>query len=154
MAAAKLSRSASGDTVTPTVLVHETYLRLTAGTRLNVESRRHFYTTAAKVMQHFLVDRARRSRAAKRGGNPHRITWTERLSDSRSQEEEILDLETALDELGSLSERGRQVVELRYFAGLTAEETAEILEISERSVHREWQRARAFLHARLTETDS
>ena len=152
IAAGKLSRSGAGDTVTPTVLVHEVYLRLTSGKPLDIESRRHFYTTAAKAMQHFLVDRARRVLATKRGGDLQRVTWTERWSESRSYEEEVLDLETALDELGELSERGRRVVELRFFAGLTAEETAEILEVSERSVHREWQRARAFLHARLAET--
>lgn len=157
IAVGKLSRSGHGDagfgnTVTPTVLVHEVYLRLTSGRALDVESRRHFYTTAAKAMQHFLVDRARRVLATKRGGDLQRVTWTERWSESRSYEEEVLDLEQAMDELGELSKRGRRVVELRFFAGLTAEETAEILEVSERSVHREWQRARAFLHARLAET--
>lgn len=152
IAAGKLSRSGAGDTVTPTVLVHEVYLRLTSASTLDVESRRHFYTTAAKAMQHFLVDRARRVMAEKRGGDFQRVTWTERWCESKSYEEEILDLGAALEELGDLSERGRRVVELRFFAGLTAPETAELLDISERSVHREWQRARAFLHARLSET--
>ena len=100
-------------------------------------------------MRQILVDHARRSIAAKRGGGEKRITWGEDLAVGLAGAGEYLDLDRVLDELASINPRGHQVVELRYFGGLTAEETAEVLEISRRTVHREWERARAYLHARL-----
>ncbi|MCH9651652.1 MAG: sigma-70 family RNA polymerase sigma factor [Deltaproteobacteria bacterium] len=141
----------SDATVTPTVLVHEVYLRLTAGTALDVESRRHFYTSAAKAMRHVLIDQARRKAASKRGGDEQRVTFTEGVADRLFDDGSFLDLDRALKELATINGQGRQVVELRYFAGLTAIETAELLGISESTVKRQWKRARAFLVARLRE---
>lgn len=151
IAVGKLDGPRRGETLTPTVLVHEAYVRLVSGKPLDVESRRHFFTSAARAMRHIMVDRARRASAEKRGGARHRITWTERLIESVSRDAELLDLDRALGELASISERGRTVVELRFFAGLSAQETADVLDVSLRTVHREWRQARAFLHARLGE---
>lgn len=140
----------SDTTVTPTVLVHEVYLRLTSGAPLDVESRRHFYTSAAKAMRHVLIDQARRKAASKRGGDEQRVTFTEGVADRLFDDGSFLDLNRALEDLATINDQGHQVVELRCFAGLTAQETAELLGISESTVKRQWKRARAFLVARLS----
>lgn len=152
IAVGKLGGLRRGETLTPTALVNEVYIRLVAGKPLDLESRRHFFTSAARAMRHIMVDRARRASAEKRGGARHRITWTERLVENVSRDTELLDLDRSLGELESISQRGRTVVELRFFGGLTAEETAEVLGMSLRTVHREWRQARAFLYSRLEET--
>ncbi|MEM1179149.1 MAG: ECF-type sigma factor [Acidobacteriota bacterium] len=149
IAVGKLARLPAGSTITPTVLVHEAYVRFVGAERLDLEGRRHFFTSAARAMRQIIVDHARRSLAAKRGGGDLSITWSEELVKGVADAGEYLDLDRALEDLATINVRGHQIVELRFFGGLTAEETAEILEISLRTVHREWVRARAYLHARL-----
>lgn len=149
IAASKLFGAVNDPLVTPTVLVHEAYLRLVAGERLDVVSRRHFFASAAKAMRHILIDHARRAAAEKRGGRDHRVTWTEGLG-AEFAGVAWLDLDRALGELAALDPRAHHIVELRYFAGLRVEETAELLEISTSTLHRDWQRARAFLHTRMS----
>ncbi|MCH9651655.1 MAG: sigma-70 family RNA polymerase sigma factor [Deltaproteobacteria bacterium] len=149
IAIGKLFGAQVGGTVTPTVLVHEAYLRLVSSDRLDVESRRHFFTSAARAMRHILIDHARRAGAEKRGGSGQRVDWTESLGGELAGLDWI-DLDRALGELARIDQRSHRIVELRFFAGLKAEETAELLEISSSTLHRDWQRARAFLHTRMS----
>jgi RNA polymerase sigma factor (TIGR02999 family) len=131
----------------PTGLVHEAYLRLAGSPDLAWHSRAQFFAIAARVMRQVLVDHARRRRAAKREGC--RVTLTEDAAPAAAPLD-VLDLEEALTELAALDPRQARVVELRYFAGLDVEETAEALGLSARTVKREWQTARAWLQRRLT----
>jgi RNA polymerase sigma factor (TIGR02999 family) len=134
-------------TLTPTVLVHELYLRASSGEPLSGSDRRHFFTTAAKAMRWILVDHARRKAAGKRGGDLLEVTLTESLAGG--PEPDVLDLHEALQGLGEIAPQQRDIVELHYFGGLEFADVAAVLGISERTVYRQWQRARAFLHAQL-----
>ena len=148
LAAARLR--GAGHTITPTVLVHEFYLRLGDGQGLSLQNRRHFFAAAAKAMRWIMVDHARRSHAEKRGGGMVAVTLTERLAEM-PVDEEVLALHESLDVLDRLDPRRRELVELRYFIGLEFSEVAELLGCSERTAKREWARARALLHAMLSE---
>ena len=134
-------------TLTPTVLVHELYLRATSGEPLTASSRRHFFTTAAKAMRWILVDHARRRAAGKRGGDLLEVTLTESLPGAPPPD--VLGVHEALEALAGIAPQQRDIVELHYFGGLEFAEIAAVLEVSERTVYRQWQRARAFLHAQL-----
>lgn len=136
-------------TVGPTELVHEVFLRLIGSRRLSLVDRRHFFACAARAMRMVVVDRMRRRAAEKRGGHARQITWTESLPGTGDDEASLLDLDRALGDLQEINPRAHEVVSLRFFAGLSAADTAELLGLSLRTVHREWQKARAFLHARL-----
>ncbi|NZA24980.1 sigma-70 family RNA polymerase sigma factor [Luteimonas sp. SJ-92] len=143
------SRLAGGEhTVTPTVLVHELYLRATTGEPLSVTDRHHFFAAAAKAMRWILVDHARRRQSEKRGGGQVAVTLTEGLPMDAASDQ-VLALHEGLEALGELQQRQREVVELHYFAGLEFAEIAELLGISTRTARREWERARAFLYALL-----
>lgn len=148
LAAARLH--GGGHTITPTVLVHEFYLRLGEGATLSLSSRRHFFAAAAKAMRWIIVDQARRRSADKRGGGLAPVTLTERIA-AMPEDEEVLALHESLDVLDRLDPRRREVVELRYFVGLEFSEVAELLGCSERTAKREWARARALLHAMLSD---
>lgn len=146
LAASRLRGGAN--TITPTVLVHEFFLRLDGGERLSLNSRRHFFAAAAKAMRWIVVDQARRRNAEKRGGGLAAITLSERLA-AMPADEEVLALHESLELLDQLNPRRREVVELRYFIGLEFSEVAALLGCSERTAKREWAQARAFLHALL-----
>jgi RNA polymerase sigma factor (TIGR02999 family) len=146
-AARHLWRERRNHTLQPSALVNETYLRLAASPGLDWHNRAHFFAIAGRVMRQVLVDHARRRQAAKRDGV--RVTLVEAAA--KAAPLEVLDLETALEELAALDARQAQVVEMRYFAGLDIEETAEVLGVSPRTVKREWQTARAWLRRRLLE---
>lgn len=135
-------------TLTPTVLVHELYMRAVSGEPLGALDQRHFFTTAAKAMRWILVDHARRRSAGKRGGDLAPVTLTDSLA-APVGHVEMLDLETALEALGGINPQQREIVELHWFAGLEFARIAALLECSERTVYRQWERARAFLHARM-----
>lgn len=142
-----------GHTLTPTGLVHEAYLRLARERRIGAGDRREFFGVAAVAMRRILVESARRRRRAKRGGDPERVDL-EALDQldalvADTEVEELLAIDAALDELGTASPRARQVVELRIFVGLTAEETADVLGVAEKTVRRDWLAARAWLRERL-----
>jgi RNA polymerase sigma factor (TIGR02999 family) len=137
-----------GGGMTTTALVHETYLKLVGARRLDLQDRRHFFACAGRAMRHILVDHARAAFAEKRGGGVSPVELPEEIADPASPAS-YLDLDRALDELAEVNPALHEVVELRYFAGLSREETAELLGCAERTVQRDWQRARAFLHARL-----
>lgn len=137
-----------GRTLETTGLVHEAYLRL-AGHHAPINDRGHFFALAARVMRQVIVDFARERLAAKRGGGERGIPLEDVDPGELKQAEDMIALDDVLQELARGEPRQAQVVECRYFAGLTEPETAEALSISERSVQRDWQQARAWLRERL-----
>ncbi|HEY2289860.1 MAG TPA: sigma-70 family RNA polymerase sigma factor [Thermoanaerobaculia bacterium] len=150
----QLRRLRPGQTLDTTALVHEAYLRLVDQTAAAWQDRAHFLSVAGVAMRHILVDAARRRIAKKRGGEGLRITFDELRpgqdgTDASRRAVEILDLDEALTSLAARNERLRRLVELRFFAGLTEEETAQTLGTSERTVRRDWLKARAFLFLAL-----
>lgn len=138
-------------TLTPTALVHEAYLRLASMHDLAPESRAHFMATAARAMRRVLVDLARRERAVKRGEVPAFVTLDEsERSASGLHADQVLALDEALDLLARHDQRAAQVVQFRFFGGLSAKEVASVLGISESTVEREWRFARAWLAETLS----
>ena len=144
-----------GHTLDATALVHEAYLRLVGrgnGTA-HFDDRAHFFAYAASAMRSVVVDYARQRLAQKRGGDQHRVTdLPEDLEGGLRLDEDMLGLDTALTRLAAVDPRLGQVVELRYFAGLSELEIAALLQRSERSVRRDWQKARMFLLASLQDS--
>src|SRR5262245_20122124 len=152
LAASYLRRERPGQTLQATALVNEAYIRLISERAQNFQNRTHFLAIAALSMRQILVQRARRRKAAKRGGDPERITLDEQLlpaSGGGRGDIDVLALDAALERLATLDERQAKVVELRYFGGLTVEETADALDISPATVKRHWTLARAWLHREL-----
>jgi len=150
VAARYLQAENPGHTLQPTALVHEAYLRLIGQDRVAWQNRAHFFAIAAQMMRRVLVDHARRKKAAKRDAATFRIEMSGRdegLPDDRDPE--ILDLDEALKGLEALDPRQARIVELRFFGGLTVEETAEVAGISPATVKREWRTARAWLRQEL-----
>jgi RNA polymerase sigma factor (TIGR02999 family) len=143
-----MRREAGNHTLQTTALVHEAYLRLARPELPNVKSRAHFFAIAATVMRRVLVDYARAKRAAKRV-RADRLTFDEPCALSFDEPELVLVVDTALTRLSQRDQRQGRIVELRFFAGLTVEETAEVLQVSPRTVKREWQLARAWLYGEL-----
>ena len=148
LAKSYMRRERGDHTLQPTALINETYLRL-IGDTTNFQNRAHFIGFAAQVMRHVLVDHARAHNAAMRGGNLRRVELEEGVAISKERSGEILALDEALNELEKVSPRQAKVVELRYFAGLSVEEIASMLEIGPRSVEREWASARVWLFERM-----
>lgn len=136
-------------TLQPTAIVHEAYLRLAAESGSHWQSRSHFFAVAAKAMRHVLIDHARRRSAAKRGRAWHRVALEAVDDHTTARELDIAALNEALDRLEKLNERHYRVVELRFLAGLTVEETASIVGVSPRTVKLDWRMARAWLLAEL-----
>jgi RNA polymerase sigma factor (TIGR02999 family) len=150
LAAGYLQAERVGHTLEPTALVHELYLRLVEQDRADWKDRAHFLAVAAQLMRRILVDYARARAAAKRSGVAARIEITGlELSGEEPRLEEILAVDGALDRLAQLDPQQARVVELRYFAGLTVEETAEAVGISPRTVKRDWAMASAWLRSEL-----
>lgn len=137
-------------TLSTTALVHEAYLKLVDQNQAQWRDRTHFMAVSAVAMRHILVDYARRRSALKRGGDVQQVVLDELRVGVDTRAAEILALDQALDALSHLEPRLGRLVELRFFGGLTVEETAEVLEISERTVKRDWRKARAFLHRKLS----
>jgi RNA polymerase sigma factor (TIGR02999 family) len=148
---ARARLSAGERTLTPTVLVHEVFLRLIGNQQLALESRRHFLACAARAMRAIVIDHARRRSAAKRGGPVDDVALDELEFEIAGidRDERLLALDASLDQLDAINPRQREVVELRYFAGMDFAEVAHLLSCSERTAKREWERARAFLYAQL-----
>jgi len=142
----------SESTFTPTVLVHELFLRVSQGAPLSVSDRNHFFAASAKAMRWILVEHARRRATDKRGGDRVVVGLDDRIPDNAVVAmTTALALDEGLAALEAISPQRRLIVELRYFAGLQFSEIAAMLECSERTVYREWERARAFLQALLDE---
>ena len=143
-----------GQTLQPTALVHEAYLRLVGGAVLRWESQAHFFAAAARAMRRILVDRARRHGAPKHGGDRARISLEQiQVAADGSPPEHLVALDEALDQLERVDQRKAQIVMLRYFTGLTVAETAKALGLSPRTVKREWQFARVWLYGEMTRHD-
>lgn len=139
-----------GQTLDPTALVHEAYLKLIGGHAAQFDDRAHFFAYAATAMRSVVVDYARQRMAQKRGGDLHRVTdLPEDIEGGLRMDEDMLGLDAALTRLAAVDARLAQVVELRYFAGFSEIEIAALLERSERSIRRDWQKARIFLLASL-----
>jgi RNA polymerase sigma factor (TIGR02999 family) len=150
-----LRQERSSHTLQPTALVHEAYLRLAGIRDIQLQNRAHFYGAAAKVMRRVLVDHARQRRAAKRGVPLHDLVpFDEALDAPVDLHLDFVDLDEALNALERIAPEKARVVELRYFGGLSVNETAEYIDVAPATVHRYWAYARAWLYRRLTETPS
>lgn len=140
-----MSRERSFHTLQPTALVHETYLKLIDQRQADWQNRAHFFGLAAEIMRRILVNHARDRVAQKRGGELQQVSMSVAIDTFQKQEVEILALNDALIELAKIDERKSRVVELKFFGGLTSKEIAEVLQISDATVEREWSFARAWL---------
>jgi RNA polymerase sigma-70 factor, ECF subfamily len=138
-------------TLQPTALVHEAYLRLVGQQRVAWQNRAHFFGIAAQMMRRILVDHARAHRAAKRPRTALQVTLDERIGATEPRTCELLALDQALTELTTVDPRMGQIMELRYFGGLSEQEVAEVLSVSRSTVTREWQTARTWLYRRMTQ---
>ena len=148
----QFQREAPGHTLQPTAVVNEAYVKLVGQDPGRVDNRRHFYALAAKAMRQVLIDHIRRKKTEKRAGDLVRVTLTDALGvpvQIGGTEVDNLALDKALTELAAHRPRAAQVVELRYFGGLTAEATAEVLGVNRKTVARDWNTARLWLLARL-----
>ncbi len=143
-----------GQTLDATALVHEAYLKLIGRRDVQFDDRAHFFAYAASAMRSVVVDYARQRLAQKRGGDLHRVTeLPEDIEGGLRLDEDLLGLDTALTKLAAVDARLAQIVELRYFAGLSEQEIATLSQRSERSIRRDWQKARMFLLASLGDAD-
>jgi len=149
LARAQLRNERSGHTLQTSDLVHETYLRLAGGQIQDWHGRRHFFSAAAEAMRRILVEHARRRSRLKRGGERTRVSLSEVNVAAGESPEELLALDDAIRRLDQQDPRAAEIVRLRFFAGLSVEETANALDISPRTVKREWAVARAWLFDRL-----
>ncbi|MBI2689551.1 MAG: sigma-70 family RNA polymerase sigma factor [Acidobacteria bacterium] len=149
IANAYLRRERAGNSLEGTGIVHETFLRLIDQDRVNWQGRAHFYGIAAQMMRRILVDHARAGRRAKRGGGLKMLPLDEALHGARSRNVELIALDDALEGLAKLDSQQCKVVELRFFGGLSLEETAVALNLSRATVHRHWITARAWLNREL-----
>jgi RNA polymerase sigma-70 factor, ECF subfamily len=150
IAAGFMRRERPDHTLQPTVLVNEAYLRLLGQRGIAWQDRGHFFCLAARVMRRILLDSARARAALKRGGKAlHQVDLEEGHRAAVQPGEKLLDLDAALRRLNTIDPKQARIVELRFFAGMKESEIAEVLGISERTVKREWQMARAWLHAEL-----
>ena len=150
-AAAYLRRERRDHTLQPTALVNEAYLRL-VDQRAAWQNRAHFLAVAAQMMRRILVDHARRGKMAKRSGRWLRVTLDERLVEVPAPDVELLDLDAAITRLASFDPRRSHIAELRFFGGLSLQETSHVLGLSIATVERDWQAARAWLFAALKGT--
>lgn len=150
LAAAHMRHERAGHTLQPTALAHEVYLRLIDQSEVDWQGRAHFMGVAAQMIRRILVDHARRKNAEKHGGGRITLLHPDHADDHKdSMTLDLLALEEALDKLKRLSEREMRVVELRFFGGLSVEESAHVLEVSARTVKGDWAHARAWLRREL-----
>ena len=153
LASRYLRRERRDHTLQTTAVVHEAYLKLVNQRDANFENRLHFFAVAAQIMRRILVDYARRHHASKRGGDLYKLSLDEALVTSEEKGADLLALDEALERLAAIDPRQSRVVELRVFAGLTLEETAQALNISPSTVRREWSMAKAWLHRQIKNND-
>ncbi len=144
-----MQQERGGHTLQTTALVHEAYVRLVGGQKIEWQNRAHFYGVVAQVMRHVLIDHARRLQRTKHGGDAQRISLEDVAVMPHARADELLALDEALDELARLDPRKARVVELRYFGGLSIEETADVLDISAMTVRRDWRAAKAWLYTQV-----
>jgi RNA polymerase sigma-70 factor, ECF subfamily len=153
VAAAQLRREPPGHTLQPTALVHEAFLRLIDQRNVTWQGRTHFIAVGAQAMRRILVDHARGARRIKRGGERRRIQLDESLTVSPKDNEDIIAIDDALNDLAALDPRQAKIVELRFFGGMTNEEVANVLGISRATVDRQWRAIKAWLRSQLQGDD-
>ncbi len=151
IAAAYMRRERPDHTLQATALVHEAYLQLVDQTRVDWKNRAHFFGVAAQLMRRILVEHARAHQAQKRGGGAGKIALEEVAAAFPQKDLTLVALDDSLQQLEKMDPRQSRVVELRFFGGLTTEETAEVMGISTATVEREWRAARAWLHSQLSD---
>ncbi len=149
-----MRREGPGKTLQTTALVNEVYLRLIDIQEVSWQNRAHFFAVSAKMMRRILTDFARSRQYLKRGGGVVQVSWDEALEVSQQPDADIVALDDALNELALLDPRKAQVVELRFFGGLSIEESAEVLKVSQQTVMRDWKFAKAWLLRALSHQDS
>jgi RNA polymerase sigma factor (TIGR02999 family) len=150
LAGQRLAQEAPGQTLQATALVHEAYMRLVGAGDPGWNGRGHFFAAAAEAMRRILVERARRMRSLRRGGDRNRLDLDRAEVAAPERSDDLLALDEALDQLAIKDVRKAELVKLRYFAGLTMEDAAEALGISLATAHRDWTYARAWLHRSIT----
>jgi RNA polymerase sigma factor (TIGR02999 family) len=153
LAQARMAHLPPGQTLQPTALVHEAYLRLLGKKELRLESQRHFFFAAARAMRDILVEQARSKAGPKRGGDRQRVELHETAITAAMVPEEVLAVHEALAELEQQDPLKAQIVNLRYFTGMSASEAARVLGMSERTLHRHWRFTKAWLKSRLAGLD-
>jgi RNA polymerase sigma factor (TIGR02999 family) len=141
-----VQRERNGHTLQTSALINEAYLRLAGQRSVDWQNRAHFYAVTAQVMRHILIDHARRRRYAKHGGELQQVPIKDAAAMSMTRAAELIALDEALKELEEFDQRKSSVVELRYFGGLSLEETAEVLNVSVMTVRRDWRAAKAWLY--------
>jgi RNA polymerase sigma-70 factor, ECF subfamily len=149
LAANYLRRERSDHTLEPTALVHEAYLRMVDQTQVNWQNRAHFFGVAAQMMRRILVDHARAHNAEKRGQDFQKISLDENVDKAIERNGELIALDEALRTLAVIDEQKGRIVELRFFGGLSIEETAEVLGVSAPTVKRQWRMAKAWLYGQV-----
>ena len=149
LAAYKMARLAAGQTLQPTALVHEVWLRLVGSENPTFENRAHFFAAAAEAMRHLLIDNARRKLARRHGGGLQRVDFENAAIALPADEDHLLAVNDALDQLAVRSPVQAQVVKLRFFVGMTAAESAEVLGLSERTVKQYWAHAKTWLYREI-----
>jgi RNA polymerase sigma factor (TIGR02999 family) len=144
-----MAQEKPGHTLQPTALVHEAFLKLIDQTRVDWRDRTHFFAVGAQAMRRILVNHAKSRGRVKRGGGLRKLPLDKALTVSLENDDEILAVDEALEKLAALDERQAMIVELRFFGGLNVEETAAVLEVSTRTIEREWAACRAWLRREL-----
>ena len=150
LAVARMASESPGQTLQPTALVHEVWLRLTSGAERRWNDRTHFFATAAEAMRRILVDNARRKAQLKRGANPERVDLAESQIAAPDDDERILQVHQVLDELAAEDALKAQIVKLRYFVGLNHDEIAQALGVNEKTIRRHWELAKVRLLQLIT----
>ncbi len=153
LAAAYMARERAGHTLQPTALLHEAYLRLIETREVDWAGRGHFYATAAKIMRRILISHARTKQASKRGGELQRVDLDQAFATNAEHEPILISLDEALTRLESHSPRAYQLVELKFFAGLSFEEAALALNVSSRTLKRDWETAKRWLYREIQGED-
>ena len=154
LAAARMANESPNQTLQPTALVHEAWLRLTGNENVKWDGRAHFFGAAAEAMRRILIDNARRKRAQRHGGGQQRLDIAELEIAAPGKEQELLEMDEALERLEALDKQKAELVKLRYFVGLTLEESAQILGISTPTAKRWWAYARAWLYRQIQGDDA
>ena len=152
IAANYLRRERSDHTLQPTALVNEAYMKMIDITQVSWQNKAHFVGVAANQMRRILVDHARHHNAQKRGGEFHIMTLNEEIDHADEQSADLIALDDALTELAKMDPVKAQIVELRYFGGLTTDETAEVLGVSSITIKRHWKMTKAWLYGQLTKS--
>ncbi len=153
LAAQKMTRESPGQTLQATALVHEAYIRLVGSQDQNWSGRTHFFTAAAEAMRRILIENARRKQRLKRGAGQRRVDLDDVELPPETPSDDLIALDRALAKLATKDKVEADLVKLRYFAGLTLEQSASILELSERTATRHWAHAKAWLHRQITSTE-